>query len=96
MPKILAERRERRVMFRLSEEEHEKLKRLCLITHRRSVSELVRLVIEQWMEKQWMETRGAPLVEEAGAVADLRAKVRRLESRVDSMTARIQMFRRTN
>jgi hypothetical protein len=45
MPRIVAERRDRRIMFRVSHEEHERLRRICVATRTSSVSELVRRAV---------------------------------------------------
>lgn len=81
MPKIIAERRDKRVMFRLSEEEHEKLRRICLATQQRSVSELVRQAVEHWLERGGIRPAD-----------DLQERVKELEDRMDSMTARIKVL----
>jgi hypothetical protein len=81
MPKILAERRERRVMFRLSEAEYERLRRLCLVCHKSSVSELVRVAVDHWVESGGRERYDS-----------LNSKMRELEERLESLASRVHML----
>lgn len=49
MPAIMSERKDRRIIFRVSEEEYLRLQRLCLATKNRSISDLVRSAVEFWV-----------------------------------------------
>jgi hypothetical protein len=61
-------------MFRMSESQHEELKRICRVTHKQSVSEVVRLAVEYWIES-------------GGTVRkdELHSRVQNLEQRVEAM-----------
>lgn len=49
MPRIMGDRKDRRIVFRVSEEEYLRLQRLCLVTKNRSISDLVRSAVEYWV-----------------------------------------------
>lgn len=78
MPKITADPLERRVMFRVSLEEYSRLRRICIATEKRSVSDLVRQAIDYWLENCSSPSRG-----------DLREKVDDLEKRVADLTVQV-------
>jgi hypothetical protein len=48
MPAIMNERKDRRIVFRVSEEEYLRLQRLCVATKNRSISDLVRSAVDYW------------------------------------------------
>ena len=79
MPTVFGGVRERRVMFRVSEEEYDRLKRICLATELRSLSELVRQAVYYWLEG------GVPKSDE-----ELRQQVLQLEQRVDSLRSQVE------
>jgi hypothetical protein len=80
---MTSERKDRRIIFRVSEEEYLRLQRLCLVTRNRSISELVRSAVDYWVSRGAgeLDTRLQGGLDELNArIAALAAQVERLVS----------------
>lgn len=79
MPRIMGERKDRRIVFRVSEEEYLRLQRLCLVTKNRSISDLVRSAVEYWV------SHGAGELD-----ANLQTGFEQLNARVAALAAQVE------
>jgi len=76
--RVFGESRERRVMFRVSQDEYEQLQRICQATAIRSISELVREAVQYWIKG------GDPKPETA-----LPQQINRLEQQIAALRSQI-------
>ena len=79
----LAARMDRMVSFRLSEEEYDQFLDLCRNSNARSVSEVARMALQNWLEQGYTNGNG-----------DLQGKVEDLEEKLVELTSEVRRLRR--
>ncbi len=84
MPSIMSERKDRRIIFRVSEDEYLRLQRLCLATKNRSISDLVRRAVDYWVH------HGAGELD-----TGLHGGLRELNARMAALAAQVERLVRT-
>lgn len=85
------ESRSRMISFRLTDEEYERFRRLCLSRGLRNVSELVRTAVNQMLEAKWEDGSPQPQSEiearvgrQESQVADLNSALAQVEQRMSA------------
>jgi hypothetical protein len=80
----MSERKDKRVIFRVSKDEYVRLKRLCVATNTRSVSDMVRAAVQFWMKHGGGDN-------EAG----LQNRLRELNTQVAALAAEVERLARS-
>lgn len=75
------DRKDRRIIFRVSEDEYLRLKQLCLATRTRSISDLVRNAVDYWVSRAGGQFDAAL----QGGLQELNARVAALTARIDRL-----------